>query len=230
MLRNDRAIERGSQAGGKLPVASHVPASDTGLPSWNLAARARPRRRGRVARVAGRDTRAAESLPGVGHLAALRRPTLRGPRVMGNLVDRRSHGARRQASGAARSVVVRCRLCDSCRRGWITRRTTDPILGGGYPRRGICGRIGLRLRGACTGDSPARRRMITHRRLAEPKLCIVRDARLRAERYGAAAFAWNESEGWCERRDSNSHGIATASPSSWCVCQFRHFREGGWAG
>src|SRR6185503_6053957 len=30
---------------------------------------------------------------------------------------------------------------------------------------------------------------------------------------------------WCGRGDSNPHGIATASPSSWCVCQFRHFRE-----
>jgi hypothetical protein len=36
--------------------------------------------------------------------------------------------------------------------------------------------------------------------------------------------------GWCGRGDSNPHGIATASPSSWCVCQFRHFRkEGGTA-
>src|SRR3954454_22746633 len=33
---------------------------------------------------------------------------------------------------------------------------------------------------------------------------------------------------WCERGDSNPHGIATASPSSWCVCQFRHFREEGY--
>ena len=32
---------------------------------------------------------------------------------------------------------------------------------------------------------------------------------------------------WCGRKDSNLHGIATASPSSWCVCQFRHFREEG---
>ena len=32
---------------------------------------------------------------------------------------------------------------------------------------------------------------------------------------------------WCERRDSNSHDLAIASPSSWCVCQFRHFREEG---
>src|SRR5688572_15002198 len=32
---------------------------------------------------------------------------------------------------------------------------------------------------------------------------------------------------WCGRGDSNPHGIATASPSSWCVCQFRHFREKG---
>jgi hypothetical protein len=31
---------------------------------------------------------------------------------------------------------------------------------------------------------------------------------------------------WCGREDSNLHGIATASPSSWCVCQFRHYRTG----
>jgi hypothetical protein len=29
----------------------------------------------------------------------------------------------------------------------------------------------------------------------------------------------------CEREDLNLHGIAPASPSSWCVCQFRHARE-----
>ena len=29
----------------------------------------------------------------------------------------------------------------------------------------------------------------------------------------------------CGRGDSNPHDVATASPSSWCVCQFRHFRE-----
>ena len=32
------------------------------------------------------------------------------------------------------------------------------------------------------------------------------------------------SEGWCGSGDLNPDGIATASPSSWCVCQFRHFR------
>ena len=32
---------------------------------------------------------------------------------------------------------------------------------------------------------------------------------------------------WCGRVDSNHHGIATASPSSWCVCQFRHDRNHG---
>src|SRR5205823_14190278 len=26
----------------------------------------------------------------------------------------------------------------------------------------------------------------------------------------------------CRRQDLNLHGIAPASPSSWCVCQFRH--------
>jgi hypothetical protein len=33
-------------------------------------------------------------------------------------------------------------------------------------------------------------------------------------------------EDWCGRGDSNPHALASASPSSWCVCQFRHFREG----
>jgi hypothetical protein len=32
---------------------------------------------------------------------------------------------------------------------------------------------------------------------------------------------------WCGRGDSNPHGLATVSPSSWCVCQFRHFRTWG---
>jgi hypothetical protein len=34
------------------------------------------------------------------------------------------------------------------------------------------------------------------------------------------------NEGWCGRGDSNPHVLANASPSSWCVCQFRHFRKG----
>ena len=29
----------------------------------------------------------------------------------------------------------------------------------------------------------------------------------------------------CGRQDLNLHRIAPASPSSWCVCQFRHSRE-----
>src|SRR5215470_3087683 len=33
-----------------------------------------------------------------------------------------------------------------------------------------------------------------------------------------------ENQVWCGGKDSNLHGIATASPSSWCVCQFRHHR------
>jgi hypothetical protein len=35
------------------------------------------------------------------------------------------------------------------------------------------------------------------------------------------------SEGWCGSGDLNPDGITTASPSSWCVCQFRHFRVRG---
>ena len=42
--------------------------------------------------------------------------------------------------------------------------------------------------------------------------------------------AWPELPGglvnyWCGRKDLNLHALASASPSSWCVCQFRHFRE-----
>jgi hypothetical protein len=33
-----------------------------------------------------------------------------------------------------------------------------------------------------------------------------------------------KEKNWCGGKDSNLHGIATASPSSWCVCQFRHHR------
>ena len=29
----------------------------------------------------------------------------------------------------------------------------------------------------------------------------------------------------CGRRDLNPHTLSGASPSSWCVCQFRHFRS-----
>src|ERR1700730_8600835 len=32
-------------------------------------------------------------------------------------------------------------------------------------------------------------------------------------------------EDWCGRGDSNPYDIAIASPSSWGVCQFRHFRN-----
>ena len=61
--------------------------------------------------------------------------------------------------------------------------------------------------------------------------------RLRPSGYGATDFAAGlpkrSSLGLTGERslvrkgDSNPHGIATASPSSWCVCQFRHFREEG---
>src|SRR5947208_647794 len=37
----------------------------------------------------------------------------------------------------------------------------------------------------------------------------------------------DRSRDWCGRGDSNPYDIATASPSSWCVCQFRHFRVDG---
>jgi hypothetical protein len=41
---------------------------------------------------------------------------------------------------------------------------------------------------------------------------------------GLGVFVEFFREEWCGRVDSNHHGIATASPSSWCVCQFRHDR------
>jgi hypothetical protein len=46
---------------------------------------------------------------------------------------------------------------------------------------------------------------------------------LDSRKYGKAAEE-EELKKWCGREDSNLHGIATASPSSWCVCQFRHYR------
>ena len=52
-------------------------------------------------------------------------------------------------------------------------------------------------------------------------------AHLRASRYGGQPPPAFMSGGWCERGDSNPHDLAIASPSSWCVCQFRHFREEG---
>ena len=30
---------------------------------------------------------------------------------------------------------------------------------------------------------------------------------------------------WCGGMESNHHGVAPASPSSWCVYQFRHHRK-----
>ena len=33
-----------------------------------------------------------------------------------------------------------------------------------------------------------------------------------------------QAESNCGSGDLNPDGITTASPSSWCVCQFRHFR------
>jgi hypothetical protein len=41
-------------------------------------------------------------------------------------------------------------------------------------------------------------------------------------------WAWtvDRQRSQCEREDLNLHGIAPASPSSWCVCQFRHARVG----
>src|SRR5258705_7490707 len=59
-------------------------------------------------------------------------------------------------------------------------------------------------------------------------LLRVEQARAEAERLANSckdtAEAFLILKGWCGRGDSNPHGIATASPSSWCVCQFRHFR------
>jgi hypothetical protein len=44
------------------------------------------------------------------------------------------------------------------------------------------------------------------------------------ENFSFNDMSWWEFS-WCGREDSNLHGIATASPSSWCVCQFRHCRS-----
>jgi hypothetical protein len=43
----------------------------------------------------------------------------------------------------------------------------------------------------------------------------------------AAVRRWCGIRRWCGREDSNLHGVAPASPSSWCVYQFRHCRKAG---
>src|SRR5215208_736016 len=56
---------------------------------------------------------------------------------------------------------------------------------------------------------------------------IRHDGMARHERASRLAKRAARRVEWCGRGDSNPHGIATASPSSWCVCQFRHFRVEG---
>ena len=40
------------------------------------------------------------------------------------------------------------------------------------------------------------------------------------QRAGAVCVGGNV---WCRRGDLNPHALTGASPSSWCVCLFRHF-------
>ena len=58
--------------------------------------------------------------------------------------------------------------------------------------------------------------------------CVIQKQKPRCIGTGAFLFPLRcaSIESWCGRVDSNHHGIATASPSSWCVCQFRHDRAG----
>src|SRR2546430_3827670 len=51
------------------------------------------------------------------------------------------------------------------------------------------------------------------------------DVERRGRRSQTGGADLQKQKSWCGRKDSNLHGIATASPSSWCVCQFRHFRK-----
>ena len=51
-----------------------------------------------------------------------------------------------------------------------------------------------------------------------------RAASAAALRSRAARRSRAKIQDWCGREDSNLHGVAPASPSSWCVYQFRHCR------
>src|SRR5271156_3640496 len=56
------------------------------------------------------------------------------------------------------------------------------------------------------------------------RLRNYRESGVRKEKRTNAQVRTLELDIWCGRVDSNHHGISTASPSSWCVCQFRHDR------
>ena len=83
---------------------------------------------------------------------------------------------------------------------------------------------------------PGERRLVRKGRwVPEAEAEGRRDVHLRASRYGGqpsplqgwlanrSSLRARGSEGWCEG-GLNPHALTSASPSSWCVCQFRHFR------
>jgi hypothetical protein len=110
--------------------------------------------------------------------------------------------------GCGRFVRSRCRCYDPPCRSEVQFSTT--VIGGA-----------VRMDPADCVETRSGRRDGT----AHPVPCYLWPARLRrfaaSARQSSPALA---SEGWCERGDSNPHALASASPSSWCVCQFRHFR------
>src|ERR1700739_594539 len=60
---------------------------------------------------------------------------------------------------------------------------------------------------------------------AKRRLSVHKFSRERVSRKSGGPRKRSEAKSWCGGKDSNLHGIATASPSSWCVCQFRHHRK-----
>jgi hypothetical protein len=75
----------------------------------------------------------------------------------------------------------------------------------------------------CLGPGKSRHWKLTHFPIVQSAKNCGREEN-RARGMNIARDCNSRARIWCGRVDSNHHGIATASPSSWCVCQFRHDR------
>jgi hypothetical protein len=73
-----------------------------------------------------------------------------------------------------------------------------------------------------SGSSEERRNFLD-KLLSNPILEGV-NVRYELKKPFAVLVKMSEKEDWCARMDLNHHALAGASPSSWCVYQFRHSR------
>ena len=138
-----------------------------------------------------------------------------------------------------RGTAMQRAAADRARRQHAIARGAAPAPRGPRPRR----RPRTRGRPRSRGPRPASRRARGAGRSRRSRVRVTRTSasvgaaqrRVRdgleaevARGRGRRSLSWfseSEAEGWCGREDSNLHGVAPASPSSWCVYQFRHCRK-----